>query len=428
MYAFHSLLSLIYACFCTFGVFSCIENEYSKMSSDRSILMVGTRLHAKFEWNRATGFHWGGDKQKTAPARLLIVCTITNSICLLTHITHSLLSLWESEWLCVSIRLFWTIVRQCSVVLLVQRSFFSLSCPLINLLFNLISSKAFGTTCWKLLHLYRFWRTAASSPSPPTSFHAGFIATPTTCPSLATWKIASANSTFPVQLMFPVCIFELFFFLFSSSPICLFSFLNFFFFSTVFFSFSFPLLFLSSCSCCCCCCCCYCCNCSSSFFFVIIFLCICNILFSVSYFFVNAVVSASHAPASSFSFTFLSSPSSNPHRSSDFTDEERPSDMEINGTIPEICHFRDYRNPPGDAHPYDLSTTYWHVYAAKFIFVVLFQVGMMYNALCYWRGESRLAQVCVVVWADCYVSTVEHCNSALQEVYYMSLTTSLALK
>ena len=56
--------------------------------------------------------------------------------------------------------------------------------------------------------------------------------------------------------------------------------------------------------------------------------------------------------------------------------------MEINGTIPEICHFRDYRNPPGDAHPYDLSTTYWHVYAAKFIFVVLFQVEVTYNALC----------------------------------------------
>jgi len=64
---------------------------------------------------------------------------------------------------------------------------------------------------------------------------------------------------------------------------------------------------------------------------------------------------------------------------SDFTDEERPTDMTINGTTPEICHFRDYRNPPGDVHPYDLSTTYWHVYAAKFIFVVLFQNVVMWT-------------------------------------------------
>ena len=49
--------------------------------------------------------------------------------------------------------------------------------------------------------------------------------------------------------------------------------------------------------------------------------------------------------------------------------------MQLNGSIPEVCYFRDYRIPPGEPHAYDLSTTYWHVFAAKFIFVVLFQVN-----------------------------------------------------
>merc|ERR1711915_622498 len=41
--------------------------------------------------------------------------------------------------------------------------------------------------------------------------------------------------------------------------------------------------------------------------------------------------------------------------------------------------YRDYRNPPGQADQYELSTTYWHVYAAKFIFVVLFQNLVMWT-------------------------------------------------
>jgi hypothetical protein len=62
-----------------------------------------------------------------------------------------------------------------------------------------------------------------------------------------------------------------------------------------------------------------------------------------------------------------------------FDPKAQPDNMTINGTVPPVCYYRDYRQPPGGPDEYDLSTTYWHVYAAKFIFVVLFQNVVMWT-------------------------------------------------
>lgn len=42
---------------------------------------------------------------------------------------------------------------------------------------------------------------------------------------------------------------------------------------------------------------------------------------------------------------------------------------------PPICYYRGYRNPPDHpTDPYDLSPQYWHVFAARLAFVVVFEV------------------------------------------------------
>jgi hypothetical protein len=38
------------------------------------------------------------------------------------------------------------------------------------------------------------------------------------------------------------------------------------------------------------------------------------------------------------------------------------------------CQYRGYRNPPDDKKKYDLSPQYWHVFAARLAFVVVFEV------------------------------------------------------
>lgn len=39
------------------------------------------------------------------------------------------------------------------------------------------------------------------------------------------------------------------------------------------------------------------------------------------------------------------------------------------------CRYRDFRNPPDSDDPYEYSQMYWHVLAARFAFVVVFEVN-----------------------------------------------------
>lgn len=41
---------------------------------------------------------------------------------------------------------------------------------------------------------------------------------------------------------------------------------------------------------------------------------------------------------------------------------------------PLTCQYRGYRNPPTHEKKYDLSPQYWHVFAARLAFVVVFEV------------------------------------------------------
>lgn len=40
---------------------------------------------------------------------------------------------------------------------------------------------------------------------------------------------------------------------------------------------------------------------------------------------------------------------------------------------PDTCQYRGYRNGPDDSDPYGLSPHYWHVFAARLAFVVIFE-------------------------------------------------------
>ena len=41
---------------------------------------------------------------------------------------------------------------------------------------------------------------------------------------------------------------------------------------------------------------------------------------------------------------------------------------------PPTCQYRGYRNGPEHPNKYDLSPQYWHVFAARLTFVVIFEV------------------------------------------------------
>lgn len=41
---------------------------------------------------------------------------------------------------------------------------------------------------------------------------------------------------------------------------------------------------------------------------------------------------------------------------------------------PETCQYRGYRNGPDDNDKYGLSPQYWHIFAARLAFVVVFEV------------------------------------------------------
>lgn len=53
----------------------------------------------------------------------------------------------------------------------------------------------------------------------------------------------------------------------------------------------------------------------------------------------------------------------------DYKDEWGPKDAKD----PDICQYRGYRNGPSDSDRYGLSPHYWHVFAARLAFVVVFE-------------------------------------------------------
>ncbi|XP_026739846.1 anoctamin-4 [Trichoplusia ni] len=55
---------------------------------------------------------------------------------------------------------------------------------------------------------------------------------------------------------------------------------------------------------------------------------------------------------------------------SDYREEWGADENEVD---PAVCAYRGYRNPPDHADPYGLSPHYWHVFAARLAFVVVFE-------------------------------------------------------
>ncbi|KAH6923688.1 hypothetical protein HPB50_005150 [Hyalomma asiaticum] len=58
---------------------------------------------------------------------------------------------------------------------------------------------------------------------------------------------------------------------------------------------------------------------------------------------------------------------------SDFDDETRPDNATLDGVIVRQCRYLDYREPPGSDSEYQLTLTYWHIFAARLFFVVVFE-------------------------------------------------------
>lgn len=56
--------------------------------------------------------------------------------------------------------------------------------------------------------------------------------------------------------------------------------------------------------------------------------------------------------------------------------------IDIMGPDPEICQYRGYRNGPEEDDKYGLSPQYWHVFAARLAFVVVFEVSHCDFCLC----------------------------------------------
>lgn len=44
------------------------------------------------------------------------------------------------------------------------------------------------------------------------------------------------------------------------------------------------------------------------------------------------------------------------------------------GNEPNTCQYRGYRNGPDHEDKYGLSPQYWHIFAARLAFVVIFEV------------------------------------------------------
>lgn len=58
---------------------------------------------------------------------------------------------------------------------------------------------------------------------------------------------------------------------------------------------------------------------------------------------------------------------------SDFPDKIRPLESTLNNVTIKICRYQDYRYPPEEPKKYKLSMEYWHIFAARLSFVVVFE-------------------------------------------------------
>lgn len=60
---------------------------------------------------------------------------------------------------------------------------------------------------------------------------------------------------------------------------------------------------------------------------------------------------------------------------SEFNTSDYREDMksDVEDKHPETCQYRGYRNGPDHPDPYGLSPQYWHVFAARLAFVVVFE-------------------------------------------------------
>ncbi|CAN7995446.1 unnamed protein product, partial [Ixodes hexagonus] len=57
----------------------------------------------------------------------------------------------------------------------------------------------------------------------------------------------------------------------------------------------------------------------------------------------------------------------------DFEDDARPENGTLDGVVVKQCRYLDYREPPGGPNQYQLTLTYWHIFAARLFFVVVFE-------------------------------------------------------
>jgi hypothetical protein len=76
---------------------------------------------------------------------------------------------------------------------------------------------------------------------------------------------------------------------------------------------------------------------------------------------------------------------------------------DIKGAEPPTCQYRGYRNPPGHQKEYDLSPQYWHVFAARLAFVVVFEV--MSNA----RSASQFI-VLLIIFLNSFSFSLKKCK------------------
>ncbi|KAH8032043.1 hypothetical protein HPB51_022791 [Rhipicephalus microplus] len=58
---------------------------------------------------------------------------------------------------------------------------------------------------------------------------------------------------------------------------------------------------------------------------------------------------------------------------SDFDNDTRPDKVTLDGVVVRECRYKGYREPPGSEKEYELTATYWYIFAARLIFVVVFE-------------------------------------------------------
>ncbi|XP_076372958.1 anoctamin-5-like [Tachypleus tridentatus] len=58
---------------------------------------------------------------------------------------------------------------------------------------------------------------------------------------------------------------------------------------------------------------------------------------------------------------------------SDFTDISKPENMTLDGKHVYTCRYLDYRHPPSYENKYSFSLQYWHIFAARLAFIVVFE-------------------------------------------------------